>query len=260
MIEDLRIKNMTGAAKGTLAKPGVSVAQKRGLNGSILAQGWGELHRQLAYKTGWYGSQLAVVPASYTSQTCSACGVLDPRSRESQARFRCVACGHAENADVNAARVILARAANGHEDGGRIRPLQRGEPSRRKPGLGTANHPAESGMTPSPAAGNPRASARGGDQGIGYATTGSPIGPFAKSPANSILAQTPAVVGPGGGDELVTGPHGGWWLLFAARGPIANAPRTLRLDPFSWQPAPTAGAPDLPVISGPSSTLQPTQP
>lgn len=143
VIEDLRIKNMTGSAKGTLAQPGVNVAQKRGLNRSILAQGWGELHRQLAYKTGWYGSQLAVVPASYTSQTCSTCGVLEPRSRESQARFRCVACGHVENADVNAARVILARAANRHEDGGRIRPLQRGEPSRRKPGLGTANHPAE---------------------------------------------------------------------------------------------------------------------
>jgi putative transposase len=143
VIEDLRIKNMTGSAKGTLAQPGVNVAQKRGLNRSILAQGWGELHRQLAYKTGWYGSQLAVVPASYTSQTCSARGVVDARSRESQTRFRCTASGHTEHADVNAARVILARAAIGHEDGGRIRPLQRGEPSRRKPGPRTANHPAE---------------------------------------------------------------------------------------------------------------------
>jgi|SRR5450631_4270387 putative transposase len=53
VIEDLRIKNLTGSAKGTLAEPGVNVAQKRGLNHSILAQGWGELHRQLAYKTGW---------------------------------------------------------------------------------------------------------------------------------------------------------------------------------------------------------------
>jgi len=142
-IENLQVKNMTRSAKGTLAQPGTGVAQKRGLNRSILAQGWGELHRQLAYKTGWYGSRLAVVPAACTSQTCSACGAVDARSRESQARFRCVACGHIENADVNAARVILARAADGHEDGGRIRPLLRGEPSRREPGPRTANHPAE---------------------------------------------------------------------------------------------------------------------
>jgi putative transposase len=134
---------MTRSAKGTPTEPGVNVAQKRGLNRSILAQGWGELHRQLAYKTGWHGSELAVVPAAYTSQTCSACGVLDARSRESQARFRCVNCGHAEHADLNAARVILARAVNGHEDGGRIEPLQRGEPSRRRLGPRTANHPAE---------------------------------------------------------------------------------------------------------------------
>ena len=29
VIEDLRIKNLTGSAKGTLAQPGVNVAQKR---------------------------------------------------------------------------------------------------------------------------------------------------------------------------------------------------------------------------------------
>ena len=96
--------------------------------------------------------------------------------------------------------------------------------------------------------------------GIGYATAGSPVGPFTKSPANPILAQTPTVAGPGGGDHLVTGPHGGLWLLYAARAPIANAPRTLRLDPLAWRPAPTAGVPDVPVISGPTSTLAPAQP
>ena len=141
-IEDLRVRNMTRSAKGTLAEPGVKVNAKTGLNRSVLAQGWGELRRQLQYKTVWYGSQLAEVPAQHSSQTCSACGVVHAESRESQARFLCIACGHAEHADVNAARVILARAAQGHEDGGRTWPLQRGEPSRRWPGLRTANHPA----------------------------------------------------------------------------------------------------------------------
>ena len=48
------------------------------------------------------------VPAQYTSQRCSVCGQVDPRSRESQAVFRCTSCSHAEHADVNAARNILA--------------------------------------------------------------------------------------------------------------------------------------------------------
>jgi RNA polymerase sigma factor (sigma-70 family) len=95
----------------------------------------------------------------------TACGEVHAESRESQARLRCTACGHAEHADVNAARVIPARAAIGHEDGGRIRPLQRGEPSKRQAGAENREPPGgESGMIPLPAAGNPRASARGGDQ------------------------------------------------------------------------------------------------
>ena len=49
-------------------------------------------------------------PAAYTSQTCSACGLVDADSRRSQESFKCVACGHAQNADLNAARNILASA------------------------------------------------------------------------------------------------------------------------------------------------------
>ncbi|MBV9195229.1 MAG: transposase [Solirubrobacterales bacterium] len=138
-IEHLRVGNMTRSAKGTLAQPGVNVAQKRALNRRILAQGWGELRRELRYKAAWHGSVLVEVPAEHSSQTCSACGVVHADSRKSQAEFRCVACGHQQHADVNAARVILARAVNGQEDGGRIWPLQRGEPSRRRPGPRTAN-------------------------------------------------------------------------------------------------------------------------
>ncbi|MFD1045590.1 zinc ribbon domain-containing protein [Kibdelosporangium lantanae] len=48
------------------------------------------------------------VPAAYTSQRCSVCRTVDPVSRESQAVYRCTACGHFENADVNAAKNVLA--------------------------------------------------------------------------------------------------------------------------------------------------------
>lgn len=96
--------------------------------------------------------------------------------------------------------------------------------------------------------------------GMAYATATSPIGPFAKSPSNPILAQSQAVLSPGGGDALVTGPHGGLWMVYAARDSTYRAPRLLRIDPFSWQSGPSAGAPDLPMISGPTATPQPTQP
>jgi putative transposase len=41
-------------------------------------------------------------------QRCSQCGHVDPKSRESQAVFRCTHCSYTEHADVNAAKCILA--------------------------------------------------------------------------------------------------------------------------------------------------------
>lgn len=113
VIEDLRIKNMTRSAKGTVAEPGTGVAQKRGLNRSILEQGWGLFARRLADKIG---DRLVLVPAAYTSQRCSCCGHVDNKSRESQSRFACTACGHADHADVNAALNILAHGLGRRQD------------------------------------------------------------------------------------------------------------------------------------------------
>ncbi len=109
VMEDLNVRGMTASAKGTIVEPGTNVRQKAGLNRSILNAGWSDFARILAYKLEERGGSLSLVPAAYTSQTCSACDVVDARSRESQARFRCVACGHTENADVNAAKTIWRR-------------------------------------------------------------------------------------------------------------------------------------------------------
>jgi putative transposase len=107
-VEDLRIKNMTRSAKGTRESPGRNVRQKAGLNRGILRSGWGLLVRRLQDKAP--GRVKKVSPA-FTSQRCSACGQVDPKSRESQAVFRCTACGYACHADVNAARNIAAGLA-----------------------------------------------------------------------------------------------------------------------------------------------------
>jgi beta-xylosidase len=99
-----------------------------------------------------------------------------------------------------------------------------------------------------------------GAYGMGYATSSSPTGPFSKSPGNPILAQTATVFSPGGGDRLVTGPHHGVWLVYAARSKPSPSPRTLRIDPLSWSAADSPGSPDKPVVTGPTSTPQLAQP
>ena len=110
-IEALRVKNMTRSAKGSNEQPGKHVNQKAGLNRAILDNAPGERRRQLAYKAPKFGSQLRLVWPPGTSQTCSACGVRDPESRQGCGReFACTSCGHAEHADRNAARNIETAA------------------------------------------------------------------------------------------------------------------------------------------------------
>ena len=108
VIEDLKVRNMSRSASGTLDHPGKNVRVKAGLNKSILDQGWFEFRRQLAYKLAWLGGTLLLVPPQYTSQTCSHCGCVDKSNRLSQAKFKCTACGFECNADHNAALNILA--------------------------------------------------------------------------------------------------------------------------------------------------------
>lgn len=123
-IEALNIKAMTASAVGTVAAPTVGSYRKTGLNRSILEQSWGQFATLLDYKLAERGGVLVSVPAQYTSQTCGACGVVDAKSRESQARFRCVHCGHEDNADRNAAVEILRRSAASVE-GAVASPLKR---------------------------------------------------------------------------------------------------------------------------------------
>ena len=107
-IEDLKVAAMSTSAKGTATNPGKRVRQKAGLNRSILDQAWGEARRQLEYKTAARGGAVVPVDPAYTSQRCSACGHTARENRPTQARFNCQACAHEENADINAAKNILA--------------------------------------------------------------------------------------------------------------------------------------------------------
>jgi putative transposase len=122
-VEDLKIGNMTRSAKGTRENRGRNVRQKAGLNRGILGSGWGLLVRRLEDKAP--GRVEKIIPA-LTSQRCSACGRVDRASRESQAVFRCTACGYAGNADVNAALNIAAgHAVTARGGDGVTRPVNR---------------------------------------------------------------------------------------------------------------------------------------
>ena len=122
-VEDLKVMNMTRSAKGTAEKPGRNVRQKAGLNRKIGESGWGLLVRRLEDKAP---GRVEKVPPAYTSQRCSACGHVARENRESQAVFRCVACGFAANADVNAAKNIAAgHAVKARGGDGISRPVNR---------------------------------------------------------------------------------------------------------------------------------------
>ena len=108
VMEDLKVRNMSRSASGTIEQPGRNVRAKSGLNKSILDQGWFEFRRQLTYKLSWLGGALILIPPQHTSQTCSHCGCVDRSSRQTQSRFKCTACGFEINADYNAALNILA--------------------------------------------------------------------------------------------------------------------------------------------------------
>jgi putative transposase len=108
--EDLKIANMVRRPaprpndEGGFDSNGA--AAKAGLNREILAAGWGQLLRCIAYKAEEAGREVIAVNPRHTSQTCHRCGHVDAGNRHAT-EFRCTSCGHEAHADVNAARNIL---------------------------------------------------------------------------------------------------------------------------------------------------------
>ena len=69
---------------------------------------WSEFHRQLTYKTKWYGKKLVVIDRYYpSSQICHVCGHRDGKKSEEIREWICPNCGCALDRDVNASINIL---------------------------------------------------------------------------------------------------------------------------------------------------------
>lgn len=93
-IEDLKLQKMQ--SKGLTS-----------VNRDMSDNNFSKFKELLKYKTIERGKHLGIVNPAYTSQTCSACGNVDKKSRISQADFVCTSCGTILNADVNASQNIL---------------------------------------------------------------------------------------------------------------------------------------------------------
>jgi putative transposase len=121
-VEDLKLKNMTRSAKGTLAEPGTKVRQKAGLNRSLADAAPGRLIEMIRYKAESAGGVMIKVDPRYTSQMCNACGVIVAKPLNER-RHVCP-CGTNMHRDYNAAINILERGLAAHEAARRL-----GEPN-----------------------------------------------------------------------------------------------------------------------------------
>lgn len=89
----------------------------KGKNVNKFLKGWSyyQLQSFIIYKANKYGIEVRKIDPHYTSQTCSCCGYVDeknrPKNEKGQSYFKCLKCGHEENADFNAAKNI-AKSVN----------------------------------------------------------------------------------------------------------------------------------------------------
>jgi putative transposase len=109
VVENLKVRNMSKSAKGSIEQPGKHVKAKSGLNKSILDQGWGMFVSFLEYKQAWSGGGVLRVNPQYTSQTCPSCHHVGRENRKSQRAFECTECGFKANADLVGALNVLER-------------------------------------------------------------------------------------------------------------------------------------------------------
>ncbi|MFE3051725.1 IS607 family element RNA-guided endonuclease TnpB [Nocardia sp. NPDC059239] len=104
--------------------------KNRRLAKHVADAGFGELRRQLKYKTRRHGGTLLMADRFYpSSKTCSSCGLVKAKLALSERVFVCNRCGLALDRDLNAARNLAALASTqscggtiNMPDGNRVRP------------------------------------------------------------------------------------------------------------------------------------------
>ena len=100
MVKKIEPKKTDDAAK-KYEKNGRSLQKK--LNRKIKDVAWGKFISVLSYKCLKNGIRFVEVESPYTSTTCSHCGH-NSKDNVNKDLFHCLACGHREHSDLNAAK------------------------------------------------------------------------------------------------------------------------------------------------------------
>lgn len=98
VFEDLNIQRMT--------KKGL---HKNRLNDGMRRLSLSHLVTRTTQKCEELGGSVVLVNSRNTSRCCSECGSIHKENRKTQKVFKCVDCGHTENADLNASKNIYDR-------------------------------------------------------------------------------------------------------------------------------------------------------
>jgi putative transposase len=107
-VEDLVVKNMV---------------KNRKLSQAISDASWGELVRQLEYKSGWYGRNFVKIDRWFpSSKRCGHCGHVVEKLPLNIREWACPECGTVHDRDVNAAKNILAAGLSVSVCGANVRP------------------------------------------------------------------------------------------------------------------------------------------
>ena len=108
VIEDLNVKGML---------------KNRKLSKSVADASFGEIKRQLTYKTSWYGGEVVEIDRFFpSSKLCSSCGFVHKGLTLKDRTFVCPSCGHTQDRDEQASqnieregiRILKERSTVGH--------------------------------------------------------------------------------------------------------------------------------------------------
>ena len=114
--ENLDHPNMRLSAKGTIDKPGINVAAKRGLNRALQHAAMGETQTLMQEASQNRNKNCFYIDPYNTSNLCFACETVDKTSRVSRDIFDCQHCDYIEHADINPAKnmIMLYKGGKGN--------------------------------------------------------------------------------------------------------------------------------------------------
>ena len=72
----------------------------------VVLRNWNiyDIQQKIKYKAANIGIEVVMVDPAYSSQRCYKCGSIHKDNRPTQETFKCIKCGHEDNADRNAAK------------------------------------------------------------------------------------------------------------------------------------------------------------